>query len=102
MLCLSEDRYFNQDILIHEFSHGVHLVSAEDIDSEQGQPLFFHILCKIDMVYPIIEFKTRLEDAYEQALGSGLWENTYAATNYIEYFGIGVQCYFDNSVRFPK
>ena len=54
------------------------------------------------MVYPINDFKTRLEDAYEQALGSGLWENTYAATNYIEYFGIGVQCYFDNSVRFPN
>ena len=41
MLCLSGDRYFNQDILIHEFSHGVHLVSAEDIDSDKGQPLFF-------------------------------------------------------------
>ena len=33
---------------------------------------------------------------------TGLWDNTYAATNYIEYFGIGVQCFFNDSRQGPK
>ena len=28
VLCLNGDRYYNQDILVHEFGHGVHHVSA--------------------------------------------------------------------------
>ena len=32
VLCLPSDRYKDQDILLHEFAHGVNLVSAESVD----------------------------------------------------------------------
>ena len=80
MLCHSNDRYRSQDILVHEFAHGVHLVSAEDIH---------------------YNFQSRLQAAYDNAMKTGLWSNTYAATNYKEYFGIGVQCFFNDSRQGP-
>ena len=70
VLCLNGDRYYNQDILVHEFGHGIHHVSAEYVDPS---------------------FTSRLQSAYNTAMSRGLWANTYAATNYIEYFAIGVQ-----------
>ena len=47
-------------------------------------------------------FQSRLQAAYDNAMKTGLWANTYAATNYIEYFGIGVQCFFNDSREGPK
>ena len=80
VLCLNGDRYYNQDILVHEFGHGIHHVSAEYVDPS---------------------FTSRLQSAYNTAISRGLWANTYAGTNYIEYFAVGVQCYFDNSGEGP-
>ena len=74
VLCLPSDRYKDQDILLHEFAHGVNLVSAESVD--RG-------------------FKARMQSAYSSALRRGLWARTYAATNPVEYFAIGTQAYFD-------
>ena len=80
VMCHSNDRYRRQDILVHEFAHGIHLVSAEDIH---------------------YNFQSRLQRAYNNAMNTDLWANTYAATNYIEYFGIGVQCFFNDSRQGP-
>ena len=33
---------------------------------------------------------------------SGLWANTYAATNMEEYFAVGTQCFFNNSRKGPE
>ena len=65
MRCATPDRYWNQDILVHEFAHGVHLVAAQ---------------------YVIPGFALKVRAAYEAAMAAGLWEGTYAATNYREYW----------------
>ena len=80
VLCLNGDRYWNQDILVHEFGHGIHHVSAEYVDRT---------------------FQSRLESTYAYAIRAGLWSNTYAGSNHIEYFATGIQCYFDNSAEGP-
>ena len=59
------DRYHNQDILVHELAHAVHLLGAE---------------------YVIPGFSLRLRQAYDSALAQGKWLNTYAAGNVREYF----------------
>lgn len=74
LLNLKGDRYFNENILIHEFAHCIH---------EQG----------LRAVDP--KFDERLRMVYARALDSGLWKKTYAATNEKEYWAEGVQSYFD-------
>ncbi len=45
-------------------------------------------------------FDGRLRAAYDQAIAGGLWKNTYAATNRMEYWAEGVQSWFDcNQVK---
>lgn len=68
------DPYAGENILIHEFSHTVHLVGMVKIDPG---------------------FDDRLRAAYEAAKSAGLWENTYAMTNREEYFAEGTQSWFD-------
>ena len=36
-----------------------------------------------------------MKEAFYRAEESGLWQNTYANTNYMEYFAEGVQSYFN-------
>ena len=40
-------------------------------------------------------FDSRLRDAYDAAMSAGLWRNTYAAANTIEYYADGVQVWFE-------
>ena len=80
VLCLPSDRYKSQDILLHEFAHGVNLVSAESVDRR---------------------FKSRMAAAYNSALRRGLWARTYAATNPVEYFAVGTQAYFNQGKNGP-
>lgn len=58
-------RYPNEDILVHELSHGVHLVGA---------------------TFVIPGFERRLQEAYHRAQTAGLWVNHYAGTNVMEYW----------------
>lgn len=74
LLNLKGDRYFNENILIHEFAHCIH---------EQG----------LRAVDP--KFDERLRGIYARAIDKGLWKNAYAATNEKEYWAEGVQSYFD-------
>ena len=72
--CLSNDPYKGENIFIHEFAHTTHLMAMNYIDST---------------------FDARLQTAYTNAKASGLWTNTYAGTNYQEYWAEGVQDWFN-------
>ena len=74
LLNLKGDRYFNENILIHEFAHAIHEMVLNSIDRR---------------------FDPRLRAAYARAMETGLWVKTYAATNHMEYWAEGVQSYFD-------
>ena len=82
LLCLGRgsDRYFGENILIHEFSHTIHL---------GGQGSSYS------------EFNNQLSHLYYQAREKGLWENTYAMTNREEYWAEGVQSYFNSNQSRP-
>jgi len=74
LLTLQKDRYSQENILIHEFSHAIH---------EQG-------LRAVDPT-----FDARLRAAYKAAMDKELWAKTYLTTNHIEYWAEGVQAYFN-------
>ena len=74
LLNLKGDRYFNENILIHEFAHCVHNQGLRTVDPT---------------------FDRRLRACYSRAMEKKLWEKTYAATNAGEYWAEAVQSYFD-------
>ncbi|MFN6400099.1 MAG: hypothetical protein ACK449_09400 [Planctomycetota bacterium] len=70
------DPYWQENILIHELAHNIHLRGMVNIDAT---------------------FDSRVLAAYEQAKGIGLWKGKYASVNHHEYFAEGVQSWFDNN-----
>lgn len=70
------DPYTEENILIHEFAHNIHLRGMTNIDPT---------------------FDRRLKGSYEAAMAAGLWKNKYAANNHYEYFAEGVQSWFGNN-----
>lgn len=76
LLAFPGDPYPREIIAIHEFGHAIHEVGMKAIDPT---------------------FDTRLRAAYDQAIAAGLWKNTYAATNRMEYWAEAVQDWFDNN-----
>lgn len=78
LLGLSGDRYPGESILVHEFGHTLFEMGVRTLD--RGADL-------------------RLDGIYQKAIAAGLWQNTYAATNYREYWAEGVQCWFNANVR---
>jgi hypothetical protein len=73
LLNLPLDRYDDESIAVHEFCH--------TIDAALG---------KIDPTW-----RTRLGRTYRDAVGKGLWKNTYAGSNQAEYWAELCQSYFD-------
>lgn len=76
LLAYPGDPYDEECILIHEFAHNIHLRGMSVVD-----PTFDH----------------RVKAAYDNAIASGLWKGTYAATDHHEYFAEGVQSWFNNN-----
>lgn len=74
LLCYPTDGYSGEDILIHEFAHTIHLIG-------------------LNLAFPT--FDNELKNIYNEAIAKGLWTNTYAASNYVEYFAEGVQDWFN-------
>ena len=74
LLNLKGDRYRNENILIHEFSHAIHRYGIGSLDRK---------------------FDSRLQETYKAATAKGLWKDTYAGSNHSEYWAEGVQSYFD-------
>ncbi len=62
-------------VLIHEFSHAIHLTALSYIDPT---------------------FDNRLKAAYDTAMEKGLWRGYYAATNRFEYWADGTNSWFDS------
>ena len=73
LLCLPEDRYDRESIAVHEFCH--------TIDAA---------LRRIDPTW-----RQRLQKTFRDAVGKGLWKNTYAGSNPAEYWAEACQAYFD-------
>lgn len=78
ILCLADDRYRGEDILLHEFAHALHLQGLAVVDPD---------------------FEPALRSAYAQALRAETWIDTYASTNAEEYWAEGVQSYFDRNAE---
>ncbi len=74
LLCYQIDKYHAEDITIHEFAHAIHLIG-------------------IAPIHP--EFNDLLEKTLAKAVAEGKYENTYAKTNYLEYWAEGVQDWFN-------
>ncbi|KAK7090224.1 uncharacterized protein [Littorina saxatilis] len=78
LLCYKTDRYYSEDIFLHESAHAVDLIAAWAV---------------------ITGFRQAVRDAFSHANDTGLWHNTYAATNAVEYWAEGVQTYFNVNAR---
>ena len=70
------DPYEKENLLIHEFAHGLHSEGLRPMD---------------------LTFQSRLEAAYDEAKEDGLWEGTYAITNPAEYWAEAVQSWFGDN-----
>lgn len=76
LLCHPGDPYFNENICIHEFAHAIHQMGMKDVDPT---------------------FDDRLKRAFENATAKGLWQDTYASGNHMEYWAEAVQSWFDDN-----
>ena len=70
------DPYWNENVLVHEFSHALHEMGLNTIDAG---------------------FDNRLNEAYNAAMAQGLWQGTYASTNKQEYWAEGAQSWFNTN-----
>ena len=73
------DPYDGYNVLIHEFSHSVHLDGLNTVDPG---------------------FDDRLRKAFDAAIAKGLWKGTYASSNRREYWAEGVQAWFHAQFEF--
>ncbi|KAH9512807.1 hypothetical protein Btru_038229 [Bulinus truncatus] len=75
LLCFGEgkDRYHEEDIFLHELTHGLHLLGSK---------------------HAIAGFQDALLDSFANASRNGLWKNTYSTQNIVEYLAEGTQSYF--------
>jgi hypothetical protein len=78
LLCLHNDRYYGESIAVHEFAHTIHLAG---------------------LVRTVPRFNADLRRLYRAAMDEGLWADTYAGTNYKEYWAEGVQSYFGTNLQ---
>ncbi|MGJ8560918.1 MAG: hypothetical protein ACSHX3_11835 [Litorimonas sp.] len=77
ILCRPTDPYVGESIFVHEFAHTIMMFQPDAIAKQSQQTL---------------------QTLYRSAIDSGLFENTYAATNADEYFAEGVQSYFSANI----
>ena len=81
LLCYQIDKYHAEDILIHEFSHAIHLIGIAPVDST---------------------FNQKLKQCLNNDIASGRFDNTYAQTNIYEYWAEGVQDWFNVNAEVEK
>jgi len=81
LLCYQIDKYHAEDILIHEFSHAIHLIGIAPVDST---------------------FNQKLKQYLNNDIASGRFDNTYAQTNIYEYWAEGVQDWFNVNAEVEK
>ncbi|MBI9016981.1 MAG: hypothetical protein JEZ07_06955 [Phycisphaerae bacterium] len=76
LLCYKGDPYWQENILIHEFAHVIHLMGLNKMDPN---------------------FDKRLQDTYEKACAAGKWKTFYAGSNSREYWAEAVQSWFNDN-----
>ena len=81
VLAYQIDKYHAEDILIHEFSHAIHLIG-------------------IIQVHP--DINARLQALLDKALAEGRFVNTYASVDIYEYWAEGVQDWFNVNAEMPR
>jgi hypothetical protein len=74
----SVDRWRGESICVHEFAHTMHLGVYNKMAGD---------------------FDGRVEDAFRAARNAGKYANTYAASNAVEYFGEGVQNWYNTNIE---
>lgn len=74
LLNYQDDPYESNSILLHEFSHAIHLIGLKTVDPS---------------------FDKRLKQAFISARKNGLWKKLYAITNEEEYWAEGTQFWFN-------
>jgi hypothetical protein len=77
LLCLQNDIFAGEKLLVQTFATAV-LLGVDDADNT---------------------FDARLNAAFQAATSAGLWKNTYAGVNEIEYYAEGVQSWFDANLN---
>lgn len=81
VMCAADDPYKGESILLHEFIHGIGRTGAKFLKwGDQAQ-----------------EWDDYLGDKYKTAKAAGLWRDTYAMTNKIEFFAEISQSFFDGN-----
>jgi len=80
ILAYQIDKYHAEDILVHEFSHSIHLIGILTV--EPG-------------------INDELKSLLNQALAEGKWGGTYAGTVFEEYWAEGVQDWFNVNAEVP-
>ncbi len=73
-------KYYGENILVHEFSHGIHRAIRE-VDPELAGDI---------------------EEAYRDAMANGLWENHYGNTTVSEYWAEGTQFWFNSNYDYKN
>lgn len=81
LLCYDEDKYYREDIAIHEFAHGVHLLGIAPADKS---------------------FNKKLEKMLANMQRQGKYIGTYAGSNIYEYWAEGVQNWFNINTEVEK
>ena len=81
VLAYQIDKYHAEDILIHEFSHAIHLIG-------------------IIQEHP--DINARLKTLLDKALAEGRFVNTYASVDIYEYWAEGVQDWFNVNAEMPR
>jgi len=74
----SVDRWRGESICVHEFAHTMHLGVYNKMESD---------------------FNSRVQAAFRAATSAGKYSNTYAASNATEYFGEGVQNWYNTNIE---
>lgn len=81
ILAYQIDKYHAEDILIHEFSHSIHLIGVLQVEPD---------------------INDRLQALLDKAKAEGRFKNTYAATDVAEFWAEGVQDWFNVNAEVPK
>ena len=104
------DPHAGESILIRELARAIHVVCGlRPIDEELAKALQAYekqkkasariFRCQLGVKPIDLRFDERLKQLHAGALARGLWKDTIAASNHVEYWVEGVQSWFDANAR---
>jgi len=81
LICDPRDPYLGEDILTHEFAHAIEAYSYFVTGST---------------------LQARIQASYNAAIAAGRWANTYAGSNWMEYWAEGSQTFLNSNFAIRK